>query len=38
MCSVPFENIKMQRIIEKNNGIEIGRNGKSIQYIIENSK
>lgn len=35
--SVPFENIKMQRIIQKNNGIEIGRNGKEIQYIIENS-
>lgn len=35
ICSVPFENIKMQRIIQKNNGIEIGRNGEMIQYIIE---
>lgn len=35
ICSIPFENIKMQRIIQKNNGIEIGRNGKTIQYIIE---
>lgn len=33
-CLVPFENIKMQRIIQKNNGIEIGRNGQIIQYII----
>lgn len=35
ICSVPFDNIKMQRIIQKNNGIEIGRNGKEISYIIE---
>ena len=35
ICTVPFENIKMQRIIQKNNGIEIGRNGKEILYIIE---
>ena len=32
--SVPFENIKMQRIIQKNNGIEVGRNGLEIQYIL----
>lgn len=35
MCSVPFDNIKMQRIIQKNNGIETGRNGKEILYIID---
>lgn len=35
ICEVSFENIKMQRIIQKNKGIEIGRNGKTIQYIIE---
>lgn len=34
-CVVPFENIKMQRIIQKNKGIEIGRNGSTIQYIIQ---
>ena len=34
-CLVPFDNIKMQRIIQKNNGIEIGRNGQIIQYIIK---
>lgn len=33
-CSVPFENFKMQSIIQKNNGVEIGRNGKEISYII----
>lgn len=37
ICSVPFENIKMRRIIIKNGGIEIGRNGETIQYIIEKS-
>lgn len=36
ICSVSFDNVKMQRIIQKNNGIEIGRNGKEIAYIIEN--
>ena len=36
ICSVSFDNIKMQRIIQKNNGVEIGRNGKEIAYIIEN--
>lgn len=35
ICSVPFDNAKMQRIIEKNKGIEIGRNGKLIKYIIQ---
>ena len=35
ICSVPIENTKMKRIIENNNGIEIGRNGKLIQYIID---
>ena len=34
VCSVPFENVKMHRIIQKNNGIEIGRNGSSVQYMI----
>lgn len=38
ICAVPFQNIKMQRIIQKNNGIEIGRNKEMIQYIIENIK
>ena len=38
MCSVPFENNKMRRIIQKNNGIEISRNGKTIIYIIEKKK
>lgn len=38
ICTVPFENVKMQRIILKNNGVEIGRNGKTIQYIIEKVK
>lgn len=35
ICTVPFENIKMQRIIQNHNGIEIERNGKSIQYMIK---
>ena len=35
ICSVPLENIKMQRIVQKNNGVEIGRNGNTIQYNIE---
>lgn len=35
MCSVPFDNIKMQRIIQKNNGMEVGRNGKETLYIID---
>lgn len=35
ICSVPFDNFKMQRIIQKNNGIEIGRNGKEIIYKID---
>lgn len=35
ICSVPIENTKMQRIVENNNGIEIGRNGKTIQYTID---
>ena len=35
ICSVSFDNIKMQRIIQNNNGFEIGRNGKKILYIIE---
>ena len=34
ICSVPFENTKMIRIIENNSGIEIGRNGISIFYKI----
>ena len=37
ICSVPFENVKMHRIIQKNNGIEIGRNGKEVLYIIEHN-
>lgn len=36
-CSVPFENFKMQRIVQKNNGVEIGRNGKEILYIINHN-
>ena len=35
ICTVPLENSRMKRIIQKNNGFEIGRNGKTIQYIIE---
>lgn len=35
ICFVPFENIKIQKIIQKNDGVEIGRNGKGIHYIIE---
>lgn len=35
ICSVSFENVKMQRIIQKNNGFEVGRNGKEVLYIIE---
>ncbi len=38
MCSVSFDNYKMQRIIFKNNGIEVGRDGKKILYIIEHIK
>ena len=34
-CLVPIDNIKMQRIIQKNKGIELGRNGQIIQYIIK---
>lgn len=34
-CSVSFDNIKMQRIILKNNGIETGRDGHAIHYVIE---
>lgn len=36
-CSVPFENVKMHRIIQKNNGIEVGRNGNEVFYIIEHN-
>ena len=35
ICSVPFDNIRMQRIIQKNKGIEIGRNKETIKYIIK---
>ena len=35
ICSFPVENTKMQRIIETNNGVEIGRNGKLIQYTMD---
>lgn len=34
-CSVSLDNIKMQRIILKNNGIEAGRDGHLIHYVIE---
>lgn len=34
-CIVELDNVKMIRIVQKNNGIEIGRNGKEILYIIE---
>lgn len=34
-CSVSLDNVKMQRIVSKNNGKEMGRNGKSIHYVIE---
>ena len=36
-CSVSLDNIKMQRIVLKNKGIEVGRDGRAIHYIIENN-
>ncbi len=38
MCSVSFDNIKMQRIIQKNKGLEVGRNGQEIIYMIDCKK
>ena len=35
ICSVTFDNVKMHRIIKKNNGIEIGRNGEIVLYILK---
>lgn len=35
VCVTPFDCFRMQRIIIKNNGREIGRNGKEIVYSIE---
>ncbi len=35
ICQVPFENVKMHQIIKNNNGKEVGRNGQTIQYVIE---
>lgn len=35
ICSVPFENVKMQRIIQNNKGYEVGRNGQEILYFID---
>lgn len=34
ICEVPLNNIKMQRIVQNNHGIEIGRNDNSIHYRI----
>lgn len=33
-CVVPLDNYKMQRIVLKNNGIETGRDGENIHYVI----
>ena len=34
-CSVSIDNYKMQRIIIKNKGIEVGRDVENIHYVIE---
>ena len=34
-CMVPIENYKMQRIVSKNAGVETGRDGIYIHYIIK---
>ena len=33
---IPIDNFKMIKIIVKNNGIELGRNGKNIMFFIPN--
>lgn len=34
ICKVPIDNIKMNRIVKKNNGKEISRDGENIIYMI----